>query len=193
MRKYMYVFAVTLLLGSAMMFGQEKIVVEGDKEVLYLDLSDPSGWNQRDGMEISASELKCPPCSGDKKTVPAVMMHLDYAKIQGTFPRMHTEPAVVDFSEWEQVEFMAYVKSTRPNMPTRPVEVGFGKSGELAESKIVFPKKEVWQKVVVTVESMGEKAKNVERIMFGCEKGKYKKGDVTDFHFGDFRLVRAKK
>ena len=187
---YVVIFAISMIL-CGYVPAENKIKTEGDKEILELtDMLEVSNWKTREGAVCSKSPLVCP----TGKT--AVLSHfVADRKVEGSYIGIFIDPAVTDWSGWDALEFMVLGKSSKSPFPARAVEISIGKPEDyFFDNKFTaFDKQGEWIQVSVPLTDFPEKTKEVTRVLLGSEKKKYGNNVVVDFHFGGFRLVRAKK
>jgi len=96
-----------------------------------------------------------------------------------------------DWSAYDHFECWIYAETSRPDLPKKPLGVGFYHSGHKRSSG--FPlgevKKDAWVKVVVPVARLLD-PKDVRRVQFHISESDYQHGDRVDFTIAAPALVR---
>ena len=162
-----------------------------------LRMSDPSLWRSpNDEASMALSDIDCP--TGGKANRMTVPVDFSTGQLEHPigWPRISfgkLEGSEEDWSDWANLEFMAMVMVSRPEVDRPRFNLIIGEAPNQFRLPIKFDKQGEWQRVTVPVadiKAMGVPVEKIQRVSLSTTESDYMDKDLVELFLGGFRLTR---
>ena len=175
-----------------------RMTEEGKNEIAWLDrLCEAEHWHPVEECRTRPSTLECPWGGKVMQLYFEVDHHGGEKKYPIGWPRAHLNPLGWErnWRAWDRFEFMVFARTSRDKLPKKALMFEFGETRPYYNPSLDFAELDKWILMSMPIAEMLEQSPilkgGIKRMRLVVTESRYKHGDVLEFHFGGFRLVRS--